>query len=29
MVYNPITKTYRLKDGNVDVNYLIHARHPG
>src|SRR5690606_33231752 len=29
MVYNPVTKVYRLKDGDVDVNYLVHARHPG
>ena len=28
MVYNPLTKVYRLKDGDVDVNYLVHARRP-
>ncbi|MGD9662729.1 MAG: bifunctional 2-polyprenyl-6-hydroxyphenol methylase/3-demethylubiquinol 3-O-methyltransferase UbiG [Porticoccaceae bacterium] len=28
MVYNPLTKSYRLKDGDVDVNYLIHAAKP-
>ena len=28
MVYNPLTKIYRLKDGDVDVNYLVHARCP-
>lgn len=28
MVYNPFTKTYRLKDGDVDVNYLVHATRP-
>ncbi|WP_019530443.1 bifunctional 2-polyprenyl-6-hydroxyphenol methylase/3-demethylubiquinol 3-O-methyltransferase UbiG [Dasania marina] len=28
MVYNPITKQYRLKDGDVDVNYLVHTRKP-
>ena len=25
MVYNPITKVYRLKDGDTDVNYLMHG----
>lgn len=29
MVYNPVTKLYRLKDGDVEVNYLIHACSPG
>lgn len=29
MVYNPFTKTYKLKDGDVDVNYLVHASKPG
>jgi len=28
MVYNPITKIYRLKEGDVDVNYLVHATRP-
>jgi len=28
MVYNPLTKVYRLKDGDVDVNYLVHAVKP-
>ncbi len=28
MVYNPITKTYRLNDHDVSVNYLVHARKP-
>ena len=28
MTYNPITRKYRLKKNNVDVNYLIHARKP-
>ena len=23
MVYNPLTKDYRLKDQDVDVNYLV------
>lgn len=26
--YNPLTRAYRL-GGNVDVNYLVHARRPG
>ena len=25
MLYNPITKTYKLNDRDVDVNYLVHA----
>ncbi len=29
MVYNPLTRTYKLKDGDVDVNYLVHAVKPG
>ena len=29
MVYNPITRTYRLKESDVDVNYLVHAIRPG
>lgn len=29
MVYNPFSRTYRLKDGDVDVNYLVHASKPG
>jgi len=29
MVYNPITRVYSLKESDVDVNYLVHARHPG
>lgn len=28
MTYNPITKQYKLKDGDVDVNYLVHAQKP-
>jgi len=28
MVYNPLTKNYRLNDNNVDVNYLVYARKP-
>lgn len=28
MVYNPLTKHYRLNDRDVDVNYLIYARKP-
>lgn len=28
MVYNPLTRYYRLKDGDLDVNYLAHAQRP-
>lgn len=28
MVYNPLTKTFRLSEKDVDVNYLIHASKP-
>jgi 2-polyprenyl-6-hydroxyphenyl methylase/3-demethylubiquinone-9 3-methyltransferase len=28
MTYNPITKQYKLKEGSVDVNYLVHVRKP-
>lgn len=28
MTYNPLTKTYRLNNDDVDVNYLMHARKP-
>lgn len=28
MTYNPLTKTYRLSENDVSVNYLIHARKP-
>lgn len=28
MTYNPLTKTYRLSDHDVDVNYLVRARKP-
>ena len=28
MVYNPLTKVYRLKEADVDVNYLVHAVKP-
>ena len=28
MVYNPLTKVYRLKKGNTDVNYLMHGSKP-
>ena len=28
MVYNPLTRVYSLKDGDVDVNYLVHATRP-
>ena len=28
MVYNPLTKTYRLKDGDTDVNYLMYGSKP-
>ena len=29
MVYNPLTRTYSLKERDVDVNYLVHATRPG
>ncbi len=28
MTYNPVTKTYRLVDGDVDVNYIMHCQKP-
>lgn len=28
MTYNPLTKTYKLNDNDVSVNYLMHARKP-
>lgn len=28
LVYNPITKHYRLKASDVSVNYMVHARKP-
>jgi len=28
LIYNPITKHYRLNDNDVDVNYLVHTRRP-
>lgn len=28
MVYNPLTKVYRLKKGDTDVNYLMHGSKP-
>ncbi len=28
MLYNPLTKQYKLKAGDVDVNYLVHVRKP-
>jgi 2-polyprenyl-6-hydroxyphenyl methylase/3-demethylubiquinone-9 3-methyltransferase len=28
LVYNPLTKTYKLQDDDVDVNYMIHATRP-
>ena len=28
MTYNPITKQYKLKEGDVDVNYLVHVIKP-
>ena len=28
MTYNPITKQYKLKEGDVDVNYLVHVSKP-
>ena len=28
MVYNPVTRQYRLADRDVDVNYLVYARKP-
>ncbi|MCR8924254.1 bifunctional 2-polyprenyl-6-hydroxyphenol methylase/3-demethylubiquinol 3-O-methyltransferase UbiG [Dasania sp. GY-MA-18] len=28
MTYNPISQQYRLKDGDVGVNYLVHSRKP-
>ncbi|MBD2859924.1 bifunctional 2-polyprenyl-6-hydroxyphenol methylase/3-demethylubiquinol 3-O-methyltransferase UbiG [Spongiibacter sp. KMU-158] len=28
LVYNPITKNYRLNDNDVDVNYMVHVKKP-
>jgi 2-polyprenyl-6-hydroxyphenyl methylase/3-demethylubiquinone-9 3-methyltransferase len=28
MIYNPIMRSYSLKEGDVDVNYLVHASKP-
>ena len=28
MVYNPFTKQYKLKDSDIDVNYLVHCKRP-
>ena len=28
MTYNPLTKAYKLKEGDVDVNYLVHVTRP-
>ena len=28
LTYNPVTKTYRLTESDVDVNYMICARKP-
>jgi 2-polyprenyl-6-hydroxyphenyl methylase/3-demethylubiquinone-9 3-methyltransferase len=28
MVYNPLTKIYKLKDNDVSVNYLMATRKP-
>jgi len=28
LVYNPVSKTYRLNDRDVSVNYMVHARKP-
>jgi len=28
LLYNPITKTYKLDERDVDVNYMICARKP-
>jgi 2-polyprenyl-6-hydroxyphenyl methylase/3-demethylubiquinone-9 3-methyltransferase len=28
LLYNPLTKTYKLSEGDVDVNYMISARKP-
>lgn len=29
LVYNPLTRGYRLKDGDVSVNYIVHATRAG
>jgi 2-polyprenyl-6-hydroxyphenyl methylase/3-demethylubiquinone-9 3-methyltransferase len=29
MQYNPLTKTYRLHERDISVNYLLHAKKPG
>ncbi len=28
MVYNPFTKQYKLKESDIDVNYLVHCKRP-
>ena len=28
LLYNPITRRYRLKSDDVSVNYMVHARRP-
>jgi len=28
LTYNPILRTYRLNDKDVDVNYMIHVKKP-
>lgn len=28
LVYNPITRQYRLNDNDIDVNYMVYARKP-
>ncbi|MDA7696927.1 bifunctional 3-demethylubiquinol 3-O-methyltransferase/2-polyprenyl-6-hydroxyphenol methylase, partial [Porticoccaceae bacterium] len=28
LLYNPLTKTYKLSERDVDVNYMISARKP-
>ncbi len=29
LTYNPLTKSYKLKQGDVDVNYMVHTRKDG
>ncbi len=29
LTYNPLTKSYKLKQGDVDVNYMVHTRRDG
>jgi 2-polyprenyl-6-hydroxyphenyl methylase/3-demethylubiquinone-9 3-methyltransferase len=28
MTYNPLSKSYRLSEGDLDVNYLVHCKRP-